>query len=157
MEQLINQDNDIKISINKSTVEKHLKRLKSSKATGPDNIKNCVLKNCSAELAEIISWIYQRSIDENYFPQIWKIGKIIPVPKVKNPNSLKDFRPVTITSNLAKILEKILISFLKHKLEHKLDPLQFAYREHRSTEDAVATLDHHIKSFIDTGNGNYVK
>jgi hypothetical protein len=48
-----------------------LKNVNPSKASGPDNIPNRVLKECAEELAPIFTTMYQHSIDTGELPHDW--------------------------------------------------------------------------------------
>lgn len=80
------------------------------------------------------------SLHHHTVPRIWKDSIIVPVPKIKSPVSLNDFRPVALTSLIMKTLEKIVKDELLKSVQDLLDPFQFAYRPNRGVEDAVCTL-----------------
>ena len=63
---------------------------------------------------------------------------------------MNDFRPVALTSILAKCMEKIVQSRLLTDVSDKLDPLQFAYRAHRGVEDASLVLFNLIAQHLET-------
>ena len=52
------------------------------------------------------------------------------------------YRPVAITSNVVKSLERILTEELRKEVGPRLDQYQFAYSKNRSTCDAISTLAH---------------
>lgn len=56
-----------------------------------------------------------------------------------------------------KCFEKLIKTFITSSLPTTLDPLQFAYRPNRSTDDAIAHLLHSILTHLDTGKGAYVR
>jgi hypothetical protein len=51
--------------------EKLLKNINPSKASGPDNIPNRILKECAKQLAPGLKIIYQKSIDTAILPRDW--------------------------------------------------------------------------------------
>ena len=55
---------------------------------------------------------------------------------------LNDYRPIALTSIVMKCFERIIMSHIKKAIPDTLDPLQFAYRRNRSTDDAVNTAIH---------------
>ncbi|KAK1784468.1 hypothetical protein P4O66_000869, partial [Electrophorus voltai] len=73
------------------------------------------------------------------------------------PSDLNDYRPVAITSVVMKCFEKLVRDFITSSLPASMDPLQFAYRHNRSTDDAIAHLLHTTLTHLDEGRGNYVK
>ncbi|KAI2656564.1 RNA-directed DNA polymerase from mobile element jockey [Labeo rohita] len=70
----------------------------------------------------------------------WKTATIIPVPKKPCPSELNHYRPVALTSIIAKCLEKLVLNIILPVVSPRLDPYQFAYKAKRGTEDAVACL-----------------
>ncbi|KAI3352055.1 hypothetical protein L3Q82_020870 [Scortum barcoo] len=98
-----------------------LKRINTRKAPGPDGIPGRALK-------ETI---------------------IVPVHKKPKILFLNDYRPVALTSTIMKCFEKLVRSFITSSLPDSLDPLQFAYRPNRSTEDAIALTLHTALSHLD--------
>ncbi len=51
---------------------------------------------------------------------------------------LDDWRPVALTPIFSKCFEKLVREHICSVLPASLDPLQFAYRSNRSTDDAIA-------------------
>ncbi len=78
---------------------------------------------------------------------------IIPVP----PSCLNDYRPVAFTSIVIKVFERLFKNHICSSIPVTLDPLQFAYRPNRSTDDAISHVLHSSLTHIDSQNGNYVK
>ena len=70
-------------------------------------------------------------------PDLWKTSCIVPVPKKSCINIMNGQRPVALTSVAMKVCEKLVLNTLKPLVENYLDPLQFAYRSKRSTDDAI--------------------
>ncbi|KAI4876406.1 hypothetical protein NFI96_004028 [Prochilodus magdalenae] len=74
--------------------------------------------------------------------QEWMFCLHIPVPKKSSVSCLNDHRPVTLTPVIMKCFERLVIRHIKTLLPPSLDPLQFAYRPNRSTDDAISTILH---------------
>jgi hypothetical protein len=55
---------------------------------------------------------------------------------------------VALTSLLAKFMERVVINLITSSVVDKLDPLQFAYRARRGTEDATLTLTNLIAKHL---------
>ena len=84
-------------------------------------------------------------------PSLWKDSVIRPVPKNNKPSVLNDNRPVALTSIVMKCFERIVLSRLLPVTEPLADPLQFAYKRARGTDDATLTLLNHAHSHLDQG------
>ena len=65
---------------------------------------------------------------------------------------MKDFRPIAITSVLAKRMERIVCDKLTSCVQELMDPLQFAYRACRGVEDATLSLLHNVTHHLDSTN-----
>ncbi len=61
-------------------------------------------------------------------------------------------QPSLLTSIVMKVFDRLLKNHICSSTPVTLDPLQFAYRPNRSTDDAIPSLTH-----IDSKNGNYVR
>ncbi len=125
-------------------------RCKLGKAPGPDGISAQVLKNCAQELSPIFHSLFSEVYFTATIPSIWKMSIIIPVPKKPRPTELNHYRPVALTSIIVKCLEKLLLKTILPAVYLQLDPLQFAYKAKRGTEDAVACLLHLLLQHLDS-------
>ena len=144
------------ITITESDVLLSFTHLNARKSAGPDNISGFLLKECGEQLASVFQKIFQKSVSLCKIPSLWKTSNIIPIPKIKKPSVQNDYRPVALTSIPMKCLERIIKNVLLDSVEHLLDPLQFAYRRGRGTDDATLTLLHKVYSHLDKGN-SYVR
>ncbi|KAK1800056.1 hypothetical protein P4O66_006556, partial [Electrophorus voltai] len=139
--------------ITKSDVRRVFKRVNTRKAVGPDGICGRVLKACASQLDPVFTDIFNLSLTLGIVPSSFKRSTIVPVPKKPRPSDLNNYRPVALTSVMMKCFEKPIRDFITSSL----DPLQFAYRHNRSTDDAIAHLLHTTLTHLDKGRGNYVK
>ena len=98
-------------------VEKLLRKVNTSKAIGPDNISNVILKECASQLAPGLSEIFQNSIDTGKLPTDWTNANISPVFKKGDVHLAENYRPVSLTSVTCKLLEHIICKHL-HVLTH---------------------------------------
>ncbi len=90
-------------------------------------------------------------------PTSFKKSIIIPMPKNSKPSCLNDYRPVALTSIVMKVFERLLKNHICSSIPATLDPLQFAYRLNRSTDDAISQVLHSSLTQIDRNNGNYTR
>ena len=85
--------------------------LKPNKANGPDNISTNILKLCPAFAAPLCS-LYKQSIQTGTMPQDWKDANITPLFKKGQQSLANNYRPISLTSQVVKILEKIIASHI---------------------------------------------
>ena len=73
------------------------------------------------------------------------------MPILKRPviSSMNDLRPVALTSAVMKVCERVVLCKLEKLVKDYLDPLQFAYRKNRSTDDAVLYSLENIYSHLE--------
>ena len=138
-------------------VRRELKKVNTRKAAGPDRIPGRVIRACADLLAPVFTTIFNLSLVQSVVPTCFKESIIVPVPKNSSPACLNDYRPVALTSVVAKCFEKLVKNHICSSLPDTLDPLQFAYRPNRSTDDAISQVMHATLSHLDTRGGGYVR
>ncbi|XP_062844896.1 uncharacterized protein LOC134303416 [Trichomycterus rosablanca] len=143
--------------IRESDVRRAFRRVNTRRAAGPDGIAGRVIKACADQLAPVFTVIFNLSLTQCIVPACFKQSVIVPVPKKNQPACLNDFRPVALTSVVMKCFERIIRDFITSSLPDSMDPLQFAYRHNRSTDDAITYLLHTTLTHLDAGRSNYVK
>ncbi len=121
-------------------VRKTLSRINPRKAAGPDNIPGRVLKDCAAQLTDVLTDIFNTSLRQAVVPTCLKSTTIIPVPKKSPVSCLNDYRPIALTPIMMKCFERLVMQKIKNSLPNTLD--QFAYRPNRSTDDAISSTLH---------------
>ncbi|XP_062605203.1 uncharacterized protein LOC134266991 [Saccostrea cucullata] len=110
-----------KITVSVNGVEKLLKYVNPSKATGPDNIPGKLLREASTELAPAMTLLFQASVDQGRIPDDWKSAKIAPVFKKGDRSQPSNYRPISLTSICCKIAEHIIhSSIITHLDDHKV-------------------------------------
>ena len=140
------------LQVSTAEVKRVLASVNPRKAAGPDNIPGRVLKDCAEQLSDVFTDIFNTSLSQAAVPTCLKSATIIPVPKKSKPACLNDFRPVALTPIIMKCFERLVMRHIKNCLPANLDPLQFAYRTNRSTEDAIATTLHLTLSHLERKN-----
>ena len=110
--------------------------LSLSTATDPDKVAYPILKHLPQSGMDFLLRIFNLSWSLHSFPFIWKISFIILIHKIEKPlNSPASFRPISLTSCVSKLFERILLSRLLFFLESNfiLSPRQAGFRFGRST------------------------
>jgi len=137
------------LTVNSADVEQLFNRVNPRKSTGPDGLPGVVIKKCSSQLSCIFTRLFQLSLDSHVVPKLWKVSRIIPVPKKTQAKELNDYRPIALTSIAMKCFERLVLQLLFQYINDKLDPLQFAYRSKRGVEDATLTILNKIYTHLE--------
>lgn len=136
---------------NEIEIQSIIKQLKVKKSPGNDDIRAETLKEISSEIAAPLAYLVNTCFDTECFPKSLKIGIIKPLYKSGDKVKVINYRPISLISNIAKIIEKILkvriVSFLnKYKI---ISEQQYGFREKRSTEDAIYCLTSYLYNALD--------
>ena len=121
--------------------------LSSFTATGPDKVAYPMLKHLPRSGMDFLLHIFNLSWSSHSFPSIWKTSSIIPIHKMGKPlDSPASFRPISLTSCVSKLFERIILSRLLFFLESNsiLSPRQAGFRPGRSTLDQILYLSQSI-------------
>ena len=121
--------------------------LSSSTATGPDKVAYPMLKHLPRSGMDLLLHIFNLSWSSHFFLSIWKTSSIISIHKMGKPlDSPASFRPISLTSCVSKLFERIILSRLLFFLESNsiLSPRQAGFRPERSTLDHILYLSQSI-------------
>ena len=121
----------------------------SSTATGPDRVAYPMLKHLPRSGMDFLLHIFNLSWSSHSFLSIWKTSSIIPIHKMgKSLDCPASFRPISLTSCVSKLFERIILSRLLFFLESKsiLFPRQAGFRPGRSTLDQILYLSQSISN-----------
>ncbi|KAI3366414.1 hypothetical protein L3Q82_000569 [Scortum barcoo] len=130
------------LRVTAAEVRRTLQRINPRKAAGPDNISGRVLKGCAYQLTEVLTDIFNTSLQQAAVPTCLKTATIIPIPKTPTVTGLNDYRPVALTPIVMKCFERLVMAHIKDCVDVTVDPHQYAYRKNRSTEDAISSVVH---------------
>ena len=112
------------IAFGPEKVYEYLKKIKPDKSQGNDKIHPFVIHKCAKSFAKPISIIFQRSFDKSELPESWLEANVTPLFKKGSRSEPANYRPISLTSVICKIMEKIikdeLMQYLnKNKLINK--------------------------------------
>ena len=89
-------------------VEKKLRNLKTSTSPGPDQIPSRVLHELATPLSVPVCSLFRKSLEHGELPLVWKQGSVVPIFKGGSRQDPLNYRPVSLTSVLSKVLEGIV-------------------------------------------------
>ncbi|XP_065645709.1 uncharacterized protein LOC136076163 [Hydra vulgaris] len=107
--------------LNVSVVEEYLSKLNTNKATGMDKVHPKVLKECKSTLAKTSSLMFNKSFETSKLPKLWSCANIIPLFKNGNKLHPSNYRPVSLTSVVCKVMGRIIKNkMMKYLVDNKL-------------------------------------
>ena len=123
------------IKITRGDILKKLKKIKINKSPGPDQIHPRVLHEISTEISEPLEYIFQSSIANQKLPTQWKHAKVTAIYKKGPKTKPQNYRPVSLTCIICKILEGIIRDHITAhmKINNLFSDKQFGFIEGRST------------------------
>lgn len=124
------------IVILKEKVHKQILKLDVNKSFGPDEIHPKLLKELADHIAEPLSVIMNKTLTEGALPEDWKLAHVTPIYKNKGAQNLAvNYRPVSLTSIICKLMESILREhIMNHLVDLKLlSQKQYGFINKRST------------------------
>ena len=122
-----------------------------NKNRGNDNITAKTLKTLVEFLVDPLTHIFNLCIDKTIWPDALKSADVIPLYKSKEKHIDNNFRPLSLITNIAKVLGKIIhkniITFI-----NKCDILaknQYGFWKNKCTKDALTLISNVIYGKLD--------
>ena len=111
------------------------------------------LKRTANVLALHLSVVFRRLLRLGSFPACRRQANVTPIPKCPSSSSVAIYRPISITTVLSKVFERLVLVHLGRFMEHcgVLPTTQFAYRKGLGTCDALLCVSHTLKSALKRG------
>ncbi len=135
-------------TVSPPTVLRLLSTLNVSKPAGPDELAPEFLKKVAIYIYQPLTHLFNQCLNENAFPELWKLANVTPVYKKGISSDPSNYRPISVTSVVSKTFEKIICLQMSNYLETNdlINPNQFGYRQNLSTEDAIVKLVEDMKN-----------
>jgi hypothetical protein len=125
-------------------------QMKNSRSSGHDGISMTYIKDCAAELAPVLKFIYDKVSLFATMPNQWKLAKIIPLHKKDKKENPENYRPISLLCSLGKVYEKCLLNVMTKKFGESLpSSFQHGFRKNHSTSTAALTVQNIIAKALD--------
>ena len=126
--------------------------LRERAAPGPDGISNKIIMELREQLSFPLSLLYRKSLDSGHVPKEWKDSTITPIYKKGSRSDPANYRPVNLTSNICKLMEKLIKSGIqRHMEEHVLTNSQHGFRSGRSPQTNLIEFMDQVTKWVDDG------
>ena len=133
-------------------VRKQLLSLKPNKACGPDELPARILREVAEPIAPIIKHIFQQSFDSGKLPLDWSNALVTAIYKKGNKSDPANYRPISLTCILCKVMEHIVLSHMwKHlKANDIVLRNQHGFQSGLSCETQLIEATHDWASSLDS-------
>jgi hypothetical protein len=138
------------LQVDHDMVRKLLVGLDANKALGPDKIPTKVLKECASEVAESLTYLFNKSLQLGLFPTPWKDANVCPVYKKGRKKDIRNYRPISLLSIVSKVLERCVYQRLIEVLGKDIHYLQHGFMKDRSTNTQLLLVYDFVNKIIDS-------
>ena len=141
------------IDITQQDVIDVLSNLNVTKACGPDLISPRLLKEGASVISKPLSMIFNRSLQQGYFPARWKEANVTPIYKKEDISSPSNYRPISLLSCIGKTMERCVHKHLYNYISQNnlLTPLQSGFISGDSTTNQLLNIYHMFCEAVDNG------
>jgi hypothetical protein len=141
------------VEITEQEVDKLLQQLNSDKLPGPEGIHPRILKECLSLLSAGIQKLYRKSLDAGTVPEDWRTGHVTPIFKKGAGTQVGNYRPVSLTSVVCKVMEKIIRKAILDHLTNKgiLSEYQHGFGNGRSFSTQLLHVVDRVSEILDRG------
>ena len=140
------------IEVNEENVKDAISRLHEHSAPGPDNVSNKILIKLKNEISYPLSVLYTKSLDESRIPADWRLSNVTPIFKKGSKADPGNRRPVSLTSNVCKLMERVINGTLSDYLERNvLENSQHGFRKGRSCQTNLIKFFDKVGGWLDEG------
>jgi hypothetical protein len=136
-------------------IQQAIKGMDKTKAPGEDGITSGILYRAFCLLPKSTTALYNGCLRTACFPRRWKTAIIIPIIKQgkETSNDISKYRPISLISTAAKVLEKVLINRIMYYMHshNLLSQNQYGFTPQTSTVDAVMDLKDYVQRSMEEG------
>ena len=133
---------DTELVLTQDLIIKAISEIKLDSAPGPDGIPAILLKRCASSMSVPIHLLWSESMSTGIVPGFYKTGYVSPLFKKGSRCNAANYRPVTLTSHVVKVYERVVRKHMVRYLEtnNLLSDKQHGFRSNRSC--LTQMLDH---------------
>lgn len=135
-------------------VQEALFSINPSKALGPDGMSALFYQKFWNVVQEQVVREVQRFFEEGILPKEWNYTHLCLIPKIPDPESISDLRPISLCSVMYKIISKVMAKQLASVLQVIISPTQSAFVSERLMTDNITIAHEMIHSLEDPQDCN---
>ena len=101
-------------------IEEAINDLDENSSAGPDGLPAIFLKKTKETISLPLSFLLRKSLDEGKIPDIFKLAHVTPIHKGGSRQKPEQYRPVSLTSHIMKIFERVIKKkIMKHLIKNQ--------------------------------------
>jgi len=125
------------IPILQAEIEDAVKKLKTGKSPGVDNVPGELIKYGGNETIKALTTLCQKIWQLKEWPKEWTQSLVIPIPKKGNAKKCQNHRTISLISHPSKIMLRVMLNRLKNVTEELLAEEQAGFRAGKSTVEQI--------------------
>ena len=139
------------IAITESDVLHTVEKIKVNKTPGPDKISPRILKEVKHQVSKPLSVLFNKSLRLGKVPSDWKCANVTPIFKKGDKTQPGNYRPISLTSVVCKIMETIVRDKMVRFFEDNniINNSQHGFRNKRSCLTNLLDFFHYIFDVYD--------
>lgn len=139
--------------VDEGVIKYKILKLDKHKPSGLANISSEFVQQSMTILAQDFTQLFNMIIASGVFPDKWKSALVTPIPKVPNPKSCNELRPISILPLPGRLMEQIIHDQIKSFLEETkfFAKEQNGFRSKHSTTKALSEILDQLLTNMDNG------
>jgi hypothetical protein len=141
------------IEINNERVAKAIKDMKMNKAAGPDELVSTFIKGTQESINEQLVNLFVQSMENGEIPEDWKTANVTAIFKKGARGDPGNYRPVSLTSNVCKVFERLIKEDIVNYLEKNkiIGNSQHGFRHKKSCLTNLLEFTEKVAEKLDSG------
>ena len=141
------------IWVSEGCVEKAIDQLNENSASGPDEIPSRVIKELKQQLLKPLTILFTESLKSGKIPEEWRLAEVVPIFKKGRRSEPGNYRPVSLTVTVGKLLERIVKDQIVNHLEtnNLISNSQHGFRSGRSPQTNLIEYLNTTTKWLDEG------
>jgi hypothetical protein len=141
------------ITITAERVNKAIDDMKLNKAAGPDELTSTYIKGLKGVINEPLIDLFKTTMEEGSIPNDWRCANVTAIFKKGLRTDPGNYRPVSLTSNICKVMERMIKEDIVNFLERKqiIRNSQHGFRNKKSCLTNLLEFMEHVSQKLDKG------
>ena len=138
-----------RFSISDNDILKAVKGIKANNVCGADNIPAFLIVDCISCFLSPLCHIFNRILISSQYPTVWKTSNVVPIFKSGDKSNIKNYRPISLIPNFAKLFECILTDAIYAHVKSDIITEQHGFVKGRSTTTNLCEFTQFVSNALD--------